>query len=109
MDVKNELTHTKWGGVVLGEDFVFGPVRIQIQKMVQVTDAVSQRANREVLGCVRQQIPDQPLTYIKELRIAVIVRKRTDAETVSNNHQWGFVPRGVFLCGHVTQGRAHRL
>lgn len=56
--------------------------------MVQVTDAVSQRANREVLGCVRQQIPDQPLTYTKEPRIAVIACKRTDAETASHNHQW---------------------
>lgn len=76
--------------------------------MVQVTDAVGQRANREVFGCVRQQIPDQPLTYIQEPRIAVIARKRTDAETASHNHQWALC-HAVFLCGRVTQGQVHRL
>lgn len=54
--------HTEWRGVVLGEDLAFGPVRVEKQKVVQVTDAVSQGTNGEVLGCIRQQIPDQPLT-----------------------------------------------
>lgn len=56
------LIHTQWRGVVLGEDLIFGPVRVEKQKMVQVADAVSQGADGEVLGCIRQQIPDQPLT-----------------------------------------------
>lgn len=56
------LIHTERRGVVLGENLAFGLVRIQKQKVVQVADAVSQGANREVLGCIRQQIPDQPLT-----------------------------------------------
>lgn len=57
------MTHTEWRGVVLGEDLVFGLVRVQKQKMVQVTYAVSKGANGEVLSCVGQQIPDQPFTY----------------------------------------------
>lgn len=66
-------TRTQWGGVVLGKDFVFGPVGIQIHQMVQVTDAVRQRADGEVLGGVRQQVPDQPLPCrrIRGMRTAV--------------------------------------
>lgn len=56
------LILTERGGVVLGEDLVFGPVRVKEQKVVQVTDAVRQGTNGEVLGCIRQQIPDQPFT-----------------------------------------------
>lgn len=56
------LIHTEWRGVVLGENLIFGTVRVEKQKVVQVTDAVSQGANGKVFGSIRQQIPDQPLT-----------------------------------------------
>lgn len=53
---------TEGRGVVLGEDLVLGPVRIEEQQVVEVADAVGQRADREVFGCVGHQVPHHPLT-----------------------------------------------
>lgn len=53
----SEMELTQWRGVVFGEDLVFGPVRKEEQQMVQVADAIGQRADGEVFSCVRHKVP----------------------------------------------------
>lgn len=43
---------TEWWGVIFGENLILGSVRVEEQKVIEIADAVSQRANGEVFGCV---------------------------------------------------------
>ena len=52
---------TEGRGVVLREDLILGPIRVEVQKVVEVTYAVSERAYGEVLGGVGHKVPHQPL------------------------------------------------
>lgn len=53
---------TEWWGVMFGENLILGSVRVKEQKVIQVADAVSQRANGEVLGRVGHKVPNHSLT-----------------------------------------------
>lgn len=53
---------TEGWGVIFGEHLVFGSVRVKEQEVVEIADAVSQRANGEVFGCVGHEVPNHSLT-----------------------------------------------
>lgn len=54
---------TEWRGVIFGEDLILGSVWIEEQEVIEVADAVSQRANGKVFGCVGHEVPDHSLTW----------------------------------------------
>lgn len=55
--------HTQGRRVVFGEDLILGSVWVEEQEVVEVTDAVSQRADGEVFGCVGHEVPHHPLPW----------------------------------------------
>lgn len=54
---------TEWWGVIFGEHLILGSVGVKEQKVVEITDAVSQRANGEVFGCVGHEVPDHSFAW----------------------------------------------
>lgn len=48
---------------MFGEDLVLGSVGVEEEQVVEVADAVGQRADGEVLGRVGHQVPHHPLTW----------------------------------------------
>lgn len=54
---------TERRGVILGENVIFGSVGVEEQQVVEIADAVGQRANGEVFGCVGHEVPDHSLTW----------------------------------------------
>lgn len=59
---------TERRGVVLGEHLILGPVGVQEEEVVEVADAVGQRANGEVFGCIGHEVPHHPLTCGRQQR-----------------------------------------
>lgn len=57
------MSLTERWGVIFGENLILGSVGIQEQEVIEITDAVSQRANREVFGCVGHEVPDHSFTW----------------------------------------------
>ena len=54
---------TEGRGVIFGEHLVLGSVGVEEQEVVEVADAVGQRANGEVFGCVGHEVPNHSLTW----------------------------------------------
>lgn len=54
---------TEWWGVVLGENLILGSIGVKEQKVIEIADAVGQRANGEVFGCVGHKVPNHSLTW----------------------------------------------
>lgn len=54
---------TERGGVMFGENLVLGSVGVEEEEVVEVADAVGQRADGEVFGRVGHQVPHHPLTW----------------------------------------------
>lgn len=48
---------------MFGENLILGSVRVKEQKVIEVADAVRQRANGEVFGRVGHEVPNHPLTW----------------------------------------------
>lgn len=48
---------------MFGENLVLGSVGVEEEEVVEVADAVGQRADGEVLGRVGHQVPHHPLTW----------------------------------------------
>jgi len=59
----NRRVLTQRRGVIFGENLVLGSVGVEEQEVIEIADAVRQRANREVFGCVGHEVPDHPLTW----------------------------------------------
>lgn len=59
----NRSVLTEWWGVILGENLILGSVRVKEQKVIEIADAVGQRANGEVFGCVGHEVPNHSLTW----------------------------------------------
>lgn len=53
---------TEGWGVIFGEHLVLGSVGVKEQEVVEIADAVSQRANGEVFGCVGHEVPNHSFT-----------------------------------------------
>lgn len=53
---------TEWRGVIFGENLVLGSVRVEEQEVIEIADAVGQRANGKVFGRVGHEVPNHPLT-----------------------------------------------
>lgn len=58
----NRRLLTEWWGIIFGENLILGSVRVEEQEVIEITDAVSQRANGEVFGCVGHEVPNHPFT-----------------------------------------------
>lgn len=56
------LLTERWG-VMFGENLILGSVGVKEQKVIEVADAVSQRADGEVFGRVGHKVPNHPLTW----------------------------------------------
>lgn len=61
---------TEWRGVIFGENLILGSVGVKEQKVIEIADAVSQRANGEVFGCVGHEVPNHSLTWRNTASIA---------------------------------------
>lgn len=59
----NRSLLTEWRGVIFGENLILGSVGVKEQKVIEIADAVSQRANGEVFGCVGHEVPNHSLTW----------------------------------------------
>lgn len=96
--IQNVLT--QWRGVVFGKDFVFGSVGIEVQQVVQVADAIGQRSNGEVFGCVRHEVPHHSFSCEEHTRSYVdnYGRSRvTFKERFTQNHLLTFMPLQTFM------------
>lgn len=60
----------RWG-VIFGENLILGSVGVKEQKVIEVADAVSQRTNGEVFGCVGHKVPNHSLTWTHAAQILV--------------------------------------
>lgn len=49
-------------GVIFGENLILGSVRVEEQEVIEIANAVGQRANGEVFGCVGHEVPNHSLT-----------------------------------------------
>lgn len=51
---------------MFGENLVLGSVGVEEEEVVEVADAVGQRADGEVFGRVGHQVPHHPLTWTQQ-------------------------------------------
>lgn len=59
---------------MFGENLILGSVRVKEQKVIEVADAVSQRANGEVFGRVGHKVPNHSLTW-KHIAQTIVASK----------------------------------
>lgn len=51
----------EWWGVIFGENLILRSVRVEEQEVIEIADAVSQRANGKVFGCIGHEVPNHSL------------------------------------------------
>lgn len=75
----------RWG-VVFGEHLILGSVRVEEQEVIEIADAVGQRANGEVFGCVGHEVPNHSLTWRHTAHTQRSISCESNATSYSPGH-----------------------